>query len=75
MVAINCSESIYYRNYPFSFRFIFQAMAEKELGNAAYKQKKFDVAISHYDKAIELDPKEMSFLNNKAAVFFEQKVK
>ncbi|XP_022703777.1 stress-induced-phosphoprotein 1-like isoform X2 [Varroa jacobsoni] len=48
-------------------------MAEKELGNAAYKQKKFDVAISHYDKAIELDPKEMSFLNNKAAVFFEQK--
>ena len=50
-------------------------MAAKELGNAAYKKKKFDEAHLHYDKAIELDPKEMSFLTNKAAVFFEQKVK
>ncbi|OQR78144.1 stress-induced-phosphoprotein 1-like [Tropilaelaps mercedesae] len=49
------------------------ALAEKELGNAAYKQKKFDVALARYDKAIELDPKDMSFLNNKAAVFFELK--
>jgi len=49
------------------------AVAEKERGNAAYKQKKFEEAHSHYDKAIELDPKEMSFLTNKAAVFFEQK--
>ena len=53
---------------------VLQAVAEKELGNAAYKQKKFEEAHAHYDKAIELDPKEISFLSNKAAVFFEQKV-
>lgn len=50
-----------------------QALAEKELGNAAYKQKKFEVALEHYGKAIELDPSEISFLNNRAAVYFEQK--
>jgi len=49
------------------------ALAEKEKGNAAYKKKNFAEAHSHYDKAIELDPKEMSFLTNKAAVLFEQK--
>ena len=40
--------------------------------NAAYKAKDFPTALSHYDKAIELDPEEISFLTNKAAVFFEQ---
>jgi len=29
---------------------------EKELGNDCYKAKKFDDAIAHYNKAIELDP-------------------
>ena len=48
------------------------ALKEKELGNAAYKAKDFPTALSHYDKAIELDPEEISFLTNKAAVFFEQ---
>jgi stress-induced-phosphoprotein 1 len=49
------------------------ALAEKELGNAAYKAKDFVAALAHYDAAIELDPAEISFLTNKAAVFFEQK--
>ena len=50
-----------------------QALEEKALGNAAYKKKDFEVAISHYQKAIELDPTEITFLSNLAAVYFEQK--
>ena len=49
-----------------------QALEEKEKGNAAYKKKDFTTAIEHYDKAIELDPINIVFRNNKAAVFFEQ---
>lgn len=48
------------------------ALKEKNLGNEFYKAKKFDEAIEHYDKAIELDKTDMTFLNNKAAVYFEQ---
>jgi stress-induced-phosphoprotein 1 len=33
-----------------------EAKKEKELGNAAYKTKDFDVALEHYNKAIALDP-------------------
>ena len=43
-------------------------MAEKEKGNAAYKQKDFATALQHYDKAIELDPANMTFLTNKAGM-------
>lgn len=43
-----------------------QALKEKELGNAAYKQRDFEEAIRHYDKAIELDPNNIVFYNNKA---------
>lgn len=49
-----------------------QALAEKEKGNAAYKKKDFATALQHYDKAIELDPINIVFRNNKAAVYFEQ---
>ncbi|XP_067942750.1 stress-induced-phosphoprotein 1-like [Watersipora subatra] len=49
-----------------------QAKAEKEKGNAAYKAKRFDEAISHYDKAIELEPDNIVYYTNKAAVYFEQ---
>lgn len=44
---------------------------EKELGNQAYSKRDFDVAISHYDQALSLDPTNISILNNKAAVAFE----
>lgn len=43
-----------------------QAVVEKESGNAAYRKKDFAAAISHYDKAIQLDPSDMSFRTNKA---------
>lgn len=50
-----------------------KALDEKEAGNAAYKQKDFAAALQHYEKAIELDPLDMTFITNKAAVYFEQK--
>lgn len=43
-----------------------QALEEKEKGNAAYKKKDFTAALEHYDKAIELDPTNVTFLTNKA---------
>ena len=49
-----------------------EAKQEKTLGNAAYKAKNFDVALEHYDKAIALDDTDISFITNKAAVFFEK---
>ena len=50
-----------------------QAKKEKEAGNAEYKAKNFEKAIEHYQKAIALDPNDMTFKTNLAAVYFEQK--
>ncbi|KAI7861482.1 hypothetical protein BDF14DRAFT_1868849 [Spinellus fusiger] len=49
-----------------------QALAEKDLGNTAYKQRKFEEALAHYSKAWELDNTNITFLTNKAAVLFEE---
>ncbi|KAI8994485.1 hypothetical protein BDB01DRAFT_772984 [Pilobolus umbonatus] len=49
-----------------------QALAEKDLGNKAYKERQFDTALSHYTKAFSLDNTNITFLTNKAAVYFEQ---
>ncbi|CAG9819039.1 unnamed protein product [Phaedon cochleariae] len=49
------------------------AKGEKDQGNAAYKKKDFANAIVHYSKAIEHDPTDITFYNNLAAVYFEQK--
>ena len=46
--------------------YILQAMEEKEKGNEAYKNKDFEVAHQHYDKALQLDPTNLTFLTNKA---------
>ncbi|KAJ2006860.1 Hsp90 cochaperone [Coemansia thaxteri] len=48
-----------------------QAAAAKDKGNAAYKARQFDEALEHYSKAIELDSSDITFWNNKSAVFFE----
>jgi len=44
---------------------------EKTKGNAAYKSRNFDEAISHYQKAWELY-KDITYLNNLSAVYFEK---
>jgi len=49
------------------------ALKEKEHGNAAYKAKNFPKAIGHYEAAIDLDPQEVTFHSNLAAVHFEMK--
>lgn len=51
----------------------FKALDEKEKGNVAYKKKNFAAALEHYNKAVELDPTDMTYLTNLAAVYFEQK--
>ncbi|NWT13818.1 STIP1 protein, partial [Vireo altiloquus] len=48
-----------------------QAQREKELGNAAYKRKEFPAALEHYTRAEQLDPTNMTYVTNQAAVYFE----
>uniref|UniRef100_A0A7N6B8U9 Stress-induced-phosphoprotein 1 n=1 Tax=Anabas testudineus TaxID=64144 RepID=A0A7N6B8U9_ANATE len=48
------------------------ALKEKELGNAAYKNKDFEMALKHYEEAIKHDPTNMTYISNKAAVYFEK---
>lgn len=49
------------------------AVQKKVEGNELYKAKKFEEALAAYDAAIELDPANMTFLSNKAAVYFTTK--
>jgi Flp pilus assembly protein TadD len=42
------------------------ALAEKDLGNQAYKKRDFENALVHYNKAYELDNTNITFLTNKA---------
>lgn len=49
-----------------------EAVAKKTAGNELYKAKKFEEALAAYDEAIALDPENMTFLSNKAAVYFAQ---
>ncbi|OHT12567.1 TPR Domain containing protein [Tritrichomonas foetus] len=48
------------------------AEAEKNLGNTAFKAGNLEEALSHYDKAIELDPFNVVYTNNKASVLNKQ---
>lgn len=43
------------------------AAAEKAKGNEAYKAKRFEEALTHYDAAIAADDSDISFLTNKWA--------
>ena len=47
------------------------AEAKKLQGNEFYKKKDFPNAIKLYSEAIEMNPKEMTFYSNLAAVYFE----
>ncbi|KAF5387737.1 hypothetical protein D9615_000064 [Tricholomella constricta] len=49
-----------------------EALAAKEAGAAAYKQKNFEEAATQFQKAWDLWPKDVTFLTNLGAVYFEQ---
>ena len=49
------------------------SVTAKEKGNKLYLAQKFDEALAAYDEAIVLDPANMTFHNNKAAVYFAMK--
>ena len=42
-----------------------EAVKKKELGNKAYLKGQYDEALALYNEAIELDPTQISFYNNK----------
>ena len=46
----------------------------KQLGNDAYEKKDFPTALKNYGKAIELEPNEITYYNNTAAVYFKMKI-
>ncbi len=48
-----------------------EALDAKLKGNEHYKKKEFDKAIACYNDAIALDPTNMTYINNKAAVQLE----
>ena len=50
-----------------------QAQLVKQIGNENYTKKKFNAALSNYRKAIELEPNEITYYLNTAAVHFEMK--
>mmetsp|Transcript_33646 Transcript_33646/g.49467 ORF Transcript_33646/g.49467 Transcript_33646/m.49467 type:complete len:522 (-) Transcript_33646:451-2016(-) len=50
------------------------SVVAKTRGNELYKKKDFEGAIAAYDEAIALDGTNMTFLSNKAAVYFTQKM-
>jgi stress-induced-phosphoprotein 1 len=49
-----------------------EAEAAKKAGSEAYKKKNFDEAAKFFEKAWELWPKDITFLTNLGAVYFEQ---
>lgn len=50
-----------------------KAVIRKEEGNALYKARKFDEALAAYRDAQAMNPEDMTFLLNEAAVHFEVK--
>lgn len=48
------------------------ALAEKEKGSEYYKQRRFDEAASAFSNAWDLWPKDITFLTNLGAAYFEQ---
>lgn len=48
------------------------ALSAKQAGSEAYKKRDFDEAIVQYEKAWETWPKDITFLTNLAAAYFEK---
>lgn len=47
------------------------AEAEKSLGNACFKLKKYEQAIQHYSRAVQLDAKNPVYLSNRAMAYLK----
>jgi len=47
-----------------------QADHEKDLGNAAYKNKEFEKALEHYHLAHQLDPEKILFILQIVPLFY-----
>lgn len=45
----------------------------KAKGNEQFKKKNFDEALNYYEEAIQINPNEPLFYNNKAAAYIELK--
>merc|ERR1711918_171887 len=50
-----------------------KALASKVRGNGHYSKKEFTEALACYEEALSFCPTDVTFMNNKAAVYFEQK--
>ncbi|KAK9804140.1 hypothetical protein WJX73_004172 [Symbiochloris irregularis] len=50
-----------------------QAAEEKEKGNTAFTEKKFEQAVAHFSRCIELDPKSEVYFSNRAAALIPLK--
>ena len=48
-----------------------EAIKEKELGNRAFSEGNYLLALSHYSKAIKLDSRESVFFSNRALVYLK----
>lgn len=46
-----------------------EARREKEAGNAAYRKLYLETAVRHYTRGALLDPRDISFLTNRAAAY------
>ena len=48
-----------------------EAQKHNKIGNDAFKKEDFVTALKNYGKAIELEPNEITYYNNIAAVYFQ----
>ena len=51
-----------------------EAQKHNKIGNDAFKKEDFVTALKNYGKAIELEPNEITYYNNTAAVYFKMKI-
>jgi len=47
-----------------------EARCAKEAGNDAYRKSFLETAVEHYTRGALLDPRDISFLTNRAAAYF-----
>ena len=50
-----------------------EAQKHNKIGNDAFKKEDFVTALKNYEKAIELEPNEITYKNKMAELFFEMK--